>query len=184
MLRCKKVSSPSQPHKEVVYRTCSHKNHNEAISSAPRSTLQSTRDQSSLTRDVTQTQQLDNKVWNSWPIHRTFLCGFLQKRVININFLLLISLRHQKKRLGKLIKRSNLYVDIDQMLEGLTILDQHFCKDHFNVHKINFVIALLLQAVLYNRLKTSYYLTDQSDLSKAKSNGGPLARFFNKSAVK
>ena len=39
----------------------------------------------------------------------------------------------------------NLYVDIDQMLEGLTILDQHFCKDHFNVHKINFVIALLLQ---------------------------------------
>ena len=47
----------------------------------------------------------------------------------------------------------NLYVDIDQMLEGLTILDQHFCKDHFNVHKINFVIALLLQAVLYNRLK-------------------------------
>jgi len=45
------------------------------------------------------------------------------------------------------------YVDIDQMLEGLTILDQQFCKDHFNVHKINYVIALFLQAVLYNRLK-------------------------------
>ena len=102
MLRCKKVSFPSQPHKEVVYRTCSHKNHNEAISSAPRNTLQSTRDQSSLTRDVTQTQQLDNKVWNSWPIHHTFLCGFLQKRVTNINVLLLISLRHQGKRLWEL----------------------------------------------------------------------------------
>ena len=44
-------------------------------------------------------------------------------------------------------------MDIDQMLEGLTILDQQFCKDHFNVHKINYVIALFLQAVLYNRLK-------------------------------
>ena len=37
----------------------------------------------------------------------------------------------------------------DQMLEGLTILDQH--KDHFNVHKICDCFAS--PVVLYNRLK-------------------------------